>query len=619
MVREMNGQVQNEAIQAYVKSSKWAESLSDEAIKEFSEAAELVECKENEVVHRAEDKLTAVYFVVRGRIQQTIMDRFGREILQRSLIRGAVFGLFSIARPDPTNAILVAKEPSSLIKLKFDQLFKLVAKHPTLQTNLYRLAGEVVRQLMQVDRTKEQPSVVAIVHQSECSRLITSLLVRRLKQIESIPSVWSDDPKQKLIEGIECRCIVEDGQFISVEQGRAWLREWSKRGRVLIDVSAKHELAALMRTIRFADTVLWCVRPCEKDQALANLKLLQNEVVGWKGKIHLVWCLDDPPHLAPATAELTGFVDHDFKIAFSEPGANQGLLLSHGLERIIHHLRGVQIGIALGGGAALGMAHLGVLKTLERHGIYVDRIAGTSAGAMVGTLYAHGLDTDYLIKSFVQDLRLPWPFRRLPGGGYWYLLYKYRRGQFDPMLRNYLGDARLEQLHIPMSAVTVDLVRGAPVVRETGGAVRAIVESINLPGLAAPILRGSEALVDGGLVNNIPADVLVSQGCNFVIASSVTAKLEQEFAGIRADTSPGRPKTPSTLKVMMRAQLVQNVNMNAVGVLSADLVIEPDVTKFDLSEFERTDELAEVGACETREHIQDIKQLLAELDPQLFS
>ena len=117
----------------------------------------------------------------------------------------------------------------------------------------------------------------------------------------------------------------------------------------------------------------------------------------------------------------------------------------------------------------------------------------------------------------------------------------------------------------------------------------------------------------------IPADVLVSQGCNFIIASSVTAKLEQEFAGIRADRSIKRPKTPSTLKVILRAQLVQNVNMNAVGVQPADFVIEPDVTDFDLSEFERTDELAMVGERETCEHIPKIRELLAELDPQLFS
>ena len=112
------------------------------------------------------------------------------------------------------------------------------------------------------------------------------------------------------------------------------------------------------------------------------------------------------------------------------------------------------------------------------------------------------------------------------------------------------------------------------------------MESINLPGLSTPIIGNGEALVDGGLVNNIPADVLVGKGCNFVIASSVTAKLEKEFGGIRVDDDAGSRKKPSTLQVLLRGHLVQSVNMNSVGVQPADFVISPDVTTFDLSEFE---------------------------------
>ena len=186
------------------------------------------------------------------------------------------------------------------------------------------------------------------------------------------------------------------------------------------------------------------------------------------------------------------------------------------------------------------------------------------------------------------------------------------------MLRRYLGDSRLEQLAIPTYTMTVDLVRGGPVVREEGDAVRRIVESINIPGLSRPILGEREALVDGGLVNNIPADVLVDKGCNFVIASSVTAKLEQEFSGIRVDSISGKRKKPSTLQVLMRGHLVQSSNMNAVGVQPADFVITPDVTQFDLSEFERTDEMAAVGEQTTLEAIAGIKQMLSKLDSKLF-
>ena len=131
----------------------------------------------------------------------------------------------------------------------------------------------------------------------------------------------------------------------------------------------------------------------------------------------------------------------------------------------------------------------------------------------------------------------PWIFRHLPQGNSWQLLYKYRRGHFDTMLRKYLHDWRLEQLAVPCLSVTLDLVSGNSVVRERGDAVHAILESINLPVLSVPIVRNGQALIDGGLVNNIPADVLVSMGCNFVIAVSVTSKLETRFC----DISPEGP------------------------------------------------------------------------------
>ena len=279
----------------------------------------------------------------------------------------------------------------------------------------------------------------------------------------------------------------------------------------------------------------------------------------------------------------------------------------------------MQIGLALGGGAARGMAHLGVLKVLEQNGIYVDMVAGTSAGAMTGTIYASGMTADQAVESFKTDLKVPWAFRCLPAGGYWYLMYKYRRRQFDPMLRKYLGDNRQEQLPLPMLTVTVDLVSGEPVVRETGDATRNILESINLPGLSSPIIGEGKALVDGGLVNNIPADVLVGKGCNFVLASSVTAKLEREFVGIKPDEPMQKHASPSFLKVLMRGYLVQSYNMNGIGVQPADLVIEPDVTEFDLSEFERADEMAVVGEEAAVGSLDQIKRLLSRLDPQLFN
>ena len=119
------------------------------------------------------------------------------------------------------------------------------------------------------------------------------------------------------------------------------------------------------------------------------------------------------------------------------------------------------------------------------------------------------------------------------------------------MLRKYLHDWRIEQLAIPCLTVTVDLVSGSTVTRESGDAIHAILESINIPVFSAPICRTGQALIDGGLVNNIPANVLVSKGCNFVIAASVSSKMETEFFDITPESPPPR-RRPSILPTLLR-------------------------------------------------------------------
>ena len=210
----------------------------------------------------------------------------------------------------------------------------------------------------------------------------------------------------------------------------------------------------------------------------------------------------------------------------------------------------------------------------------------------------------------MHDLTPSWFFRSLPRGDQWFLLYKYRMGRFDPMLRKYLDDLCIEQLPVPMHTVTVDLIGGESVVRSAGDAVHGILESINLPVLSKPINRPGQALVDGGLINNIPADVLVSKGCNFVIAVSVTAKMDREFARNRPDTPISKMRSASTIQTILRSFLVQSTSVNAIGVQPADFVIEPDVSGFELTEFSRTDELAAIGEQATRNAIPQIKQLL---------
>jgi predicted acylesterase/phospholipase RssA/CRP-like cAMP-binding protein len=600
------------------RSHECSKDLSDEALKEICEAAELVQLASEEYLHRANQVTTSVYLVVHGRLKQSVIDMHGHVLLQRFLTRGSQFGLLAAAQAEPVPVDVMAVEPSAVLKFEFETLLKLTETHGTLGLNLTRSLSRLVSQVLLADRRPKKRPLVTVFHESGASRPLTRRLIRRLLELGESPCLMSDQEDWEPVKGVSFRPLIEGGQYLAREDIRRQINQWSDSDRIIMDVDAASDPVNAALLVEFSEQVIWCTSSENVESSVYRLKAIEARAPGWRDKINLVWTLDGGSWVAPLAAELRGLVARDLKLSFSEPQRNQSRTLLDGFERLVHQLRGVRIGIALGGGGARGMAHLGVLKALENSGIVVDRIAGTSAGAMSGALLAAGLDADYLTERFVEDLKPGWPFRVMPRGNHWYLLYKYRRGHFDRMLRKYLSDWTLEQLPLPVQSVTVDLVTGQPVVRDRGDAVDAVLESINLPVFSKPISRSGRSLVDGGLVNNIPADVLVRAGCNFVIAVSVTAQLEHEFARNRPDMPTSEMKSPSILQTMMRSYAVQCVNMHSVGIHPADVVIEPEVNGIDLSEFSRTNELAASGEKAVLEDVSKIKSLLTHLDGQLF-
>jgi len=601
-----------------LKSHECSRGLSDEAIREIVDATELVQYDTSEYLHRANQAIESVYLVVRGRLKQTVVDMHGNVLLQRFLTCGSQFGALGAAQTDPVPVDVVAVEPSTVLKLDFETFLRFTRQHETFGLNLTRSISKMVAQVLLSRRQPKKPPFVAVFHESIDSRPLMRRLIRRLLELGESVCLLSDQTDWEPIESVSFRSIMEDGQFLTREEIRRQINQWSESGRIFLDVESSLDPVHASLLVEFSEQVIWCTSREDVESSIYRLNAIEARVPEWRDKINLVWLLDEEDQVAPLATKLSKLVERDFKISFSDPRPGQNRALLDGFERLVHQLRGVRIGLALGGGGARGMAHLGVLKALEQSGIVVDMIAGTSVGAMTGILYAAGHDAEYITQRFAEDLKPGWPFRMMPHGNDWYLLYKYRRGHFGRMLERYLSNWTLEQLPAPVQSVTVDLVSGKPVVRERGSASDSILESINLPVLSKPIRRNGQALVDGGLVNNIPADVLVKNGCNFVIAVSVTAHLEQEFAKNRPDTPTSEMSSASALQTILRSYLVQSVNMNSIGVQPADVVIEPDVTKFGLSEFSRAHELAAIGEAAALQAIPKIEDLLRQVDAELF-
>jgi NTE family protein len=603
----------SERLHLDLRRLEWAKELSEETLTAITNKAEWVEFQPGEVVIEIDSEITHLYFLVTGRVQATLYDSLGKEIEKDTIVRGFAIGLIALGSPDQSQLHAEAIEPTIAIRFTVSDLLQLAAKHADFQRAIFHLVVNAFKRYVMADRSLPKPSIVGIVHHTDASRPLAGRLARRLRELDESPCIAGDDEHWKPDGDIPFKLIFGEGQV-----GQNVLKDWALDRRLLIDVRADQSPEAMRLLLNYADVVLWCVRPQDTRAAVLLLQGLEKSVPGWRDKIRIVWVLDNKAPIAPYVPELYQLAARDFKLTFDTPGANQSNLLQHGFERIVHHLRGIQIGLALGGGAARGMAHLGVFKALEQNGIYIDMLAGTSAGAMTGALYAAGLDPEYIAHCFKTDLQPSWFFRQLPGGGYWYLLYKYRRHQLESMLRKYLGRAKMEQLTLPMFTISVDLVEGEPVVREVDDATNGVLESINLPPLALPIIKAGQALVDGGLLDNVPANVLVAKGCNFVIASTVTAKLEKAFGGIRSKQPSLKSHSFSTIQVIMRQTMVQDYSMNYVGVRPADFVIAPDVTSFDISEFTRVDEMAIIGETTTNATVANLRKMLNRLDSKLF-
>jgi len=600
-----------------LKAHQYFRGVSDVILGEIARFGTVTSYDAAAVVHQLNDPLTSICFVLRGRLKAVRLDSRGDEQLFQMFERGEQYGMMLGGLGESLPVRIFALEPSTILRLDHEKAMELVLLHPDLRRQWLQNYARSLRRRFLEPAAGQAPKLLAMLHQSPTTRNLAQKIIGRLQGLGEAVCVLSDADSWRSITDVRFRSLLDGNRLIEPAEIRRQIAEWNQAQRIAVDFTAAQNLdwAAVLRP---ADCALVFVQPREIGPAIERLRALDLASHGWRDKIAIVWVLEEGSSVAPAVPELRDFASREFKICESPLPHPWGKVHSASMERLVHYLRGIRIGVALGGGAARGMAHLGVLNILDQHGIVPDMIAGTSVGAMTGIMYAAGLDCDYLTSRFASDLELPWIFRQLPSGGYLYLLYKYRRGQWDPMLRKYLHDWKLEQLALPCLTVTADLVSGRAVVRDRGDAVHAVLESINLPMLSVPICRNGQALIDGGVMNNIPADVLTSQGCNLVIAVSVTTKIARQFGANKPDTPTLSMRIPSSLQTMLRTLEVQNVSLNAIGVQPAEIVIAPEVADFDLSEFMRARELFTVGEQAALVQIPKIRQLLARLDPVLF-
>lgn len=252
-----------------------------------------------------------------------------------------------------------------------------------------------------------------------------------------------------------------------------------------------------------------------------------------------------------------------------------------------------RVGLALGGGAARGFAHIGVIQVLEENGIKVDLVAGTSAGSLVASLYASGKSgremqtlSDTMDEGAITDWSFP--------------LRGLIRGEaLARFIRDKTGGKNIEQMAVPLGIVATDLSDGSSILFRSGDTGTAVRASSAVPAVFQPVRIGQREFVDGGLVSPVPVRFAKEMGAQFVIAVDITSPPEKDPPG-------------DAFRMLMQTFSIMGRSINMFELREADVVIRPKLDNVGSADFTARRRAVQAGREAAQAILPLLKQRIAE-------
>jgi NTE family protein len=289
-------------------------------------------------------------------------------------------------------------------------------------------------------------------------------------------------------------------------------------------------------------------------------------------------------------------------------------------------MRKLKVGLALGGGAARGTAHIGILKALERENIPIHIITGTSIGAVIGAMYAShpsAVEIERKAHEYVESKQFNLPkfdFLKMKkysksGLGFFYKFTHHVKknifynlsltkksliseAEFNKHVDALIDDIGIEETHLRFAAITLDITEGSEVILKTGSLRRAVCASTAIPGILPSVRVNGHDCVDGGWIDLVPVRPTSELGANVIIAVDVSKGIDGPYP------------LDCGMDVVIRAEKITVHTLNEMQSREADLVLKPDVQDIFWADFSTFDHCVKKGEEEVLRNLDKIKRLL---------
>ncbi len=525
------------------------------------------------------DPADALYMLVSGALGVSIQGSHGEQRRVARISPPETIGEMALISNTPRSATVTALRDSVLLKLTRTAFERLAARWPSVMLYLSKLLADRLRATTRSQPVTFTPATFAIVPITQGVAVLdfAHTFLREMRRSHG--------------SGVDMLDAMPS------EEDESWLYRFEANRERVIYVASEPSGPWTGRCIRHADHVMFVA--CPGEPLAPEAEALTCATSSWRRHDLVLLQKADASHPAPAHPSVSRLpVDQRIHVrAKSSPD----------LQRLIRTSSGRAVGVVLAGGGARGFAHLGALQALHEYGFPVDLVGGTSIGAVMAATAAIQIGLDEA-KALMNEAFV----RNPPLNDYTLPLVALVRGKkVDTRLMEHFGDRNIEDLWLPFFCVSSNLTTGSTHVHRQGSLWRALRASLAIPGLLPPVIEPGGVLVDGAMMNNLPADIMADLQRGPVLGIDVARDVAFTTAGEEEKKAPllrrllGLPaQAPDIVSLLYRAATISSDAQTLKARAHAALVIHPPLADVPLRGWEHFERVIRIGYEHTRDRIE---------------